>query len=122
MKVYEGMSAVRCVLPSISGTELGAVIGSRVDELSEYLEFEDSSFLRVIILEPIDVLTTLNDALGFSLFERNCDVIESHEEWFELTLILSDDGAGVIVYVPKSLTGDPGLFSYCYKQMKLHSS
>ncbi|MGU3628642.1 hypothetical protein [Comamonas sp. C24C] len=122
MQVYEGMSAVRGVLPSISGTELGAVIGRRVDELSEYLEVDDPSFLRVIILEPVDVLTALNDALGFSLFERNCDVIESHEEWFELTLVLSDDGAGVIIYIPKSLTVDPGLFSYCHKQMELLSS
>lgn len=121
MQVYEGMPAVRGVLPSISGAELGAVIGRRVDELSEYLEVDDPSFLRVIILDPIDVLTALNDALGFSLFERNCDVIESHEEWFELTLVLSDDGAGVIVYIPKSLNVDSGLLSYCHTQMELLS-
>lgn len=121
MQVYEGMPAVRSVLPSVFGTELGAVIGRRVDELSEYLEVDDPSFLRVIILEPIDALTTLHDVLGFSLFERSCDVIESHEEWFELTLVISDDGAGVIVYIPKSLTVDPGLLSYCHNQMELLS-
>lgn len=121
MQLYEGMPAVRSVLPSIFGTELGAVIGRRIDELSEYLEVYDPSFLRVIILEPIDALTTLHDVLDFSLVEKNCDVIESHEEWFELTLVLRDDGAGVIVYIPKSLTADPGLLSYCHKQMELLS-
>lgn len=122
MKIYEGMQAAQGGLPSISGTELGAVIGRRVDELSECLEFEDPSFLRVIILEPIDALAEINDVLGFSLFERNCDVIERHEEWFELTLVLSDDGAGVIVYIPKSLSVDSSLLSYCHTQMELLSS
>ena len=63
----------------------------------------------------------MNDALGFSLFERRCDVIESHEEWFELTLVLSDDGAGIIVYIPKILSFDPSLLSYCHTQMELLS-
>ena len=122
MQVYRGMPSV-CEAQSVfSSAELRRLIGRRIQELNEYTEFDNPSFFRVIVLETTSEVAALNDALGFSLFERRCDVIESHEEWFELTLVLSDDGAGVIIYIPKSLSVDPSLLSYCHTQMKLLSS
>lgn len=121
MQVYEGMASVRDARCSISGAELGAIIDRRIDELLGYPEFDEPSFVRVIVLDPPDALAALNGALGFGLFERNCDVIESHCEWFELTLVLGDDGAGVIVLIPKSPSIDPSLLSYCHTQMELLS-
>jgi hypothetical protein len=46
-------------------------------------------------------LTTVDVQLGFSLGERPIDVIESHPGWYEITIVLSDDGFGVVLYVPK---------------------
>lgn len=121
MKVYRGMPSVREAQRLFSISELRRLIGRRIQELNEYTEFDNPSFFRLIVLEPTNEVAALNGALGFSLFERRCDVIESHEEWFELTLVLSDDGAGIIVYIPKSLSVDPSLLRYCHTQMELLS-
>ena len=122
MQIYEGMASIRNANFSSYGLELGMLIGRRVDELSGYPEFEVPSFLRVIVLEISDVLVEIDSALGFCLLERSCDAIESHCEWFELTLVLSDDGAGVIVYIRNSPSIDPLLLRYCHTQMELLSS
>ena len=122
MQIYEGMTSIRDAQFSICGPELSVLIGRRFDEISGYPEFNAPSFLRVIVLEASDVLVEINSALGFDLLERNCDAIEGHREWFELTLVLSDDGAGVIVYIHKSPRIDPLLLRYCHEQMELLSS
>ena len=122
MQIYKGMPSV-CEAQSVfSSSELRRLVGRRIKELIDYTDFDDPTIFRVIVLEPTNEVAALNGVLGFSLFERRCDVIESHEEWFELTLVLSDDGAGVIIYIPKSLSVDPSLLSYCHTQMELLSS
>lgn len=121
MQVYEGMGSVRDARCSISDAELVARIERRIDDLSGYPEFDDPSFIKIIVLEPPDALAEINGVLDFNLIERNCDVIESHCEWFELTLVLNDEGAGVIVFISKSKAIDPSLLSYCYRQMELLS-
>ena len=122
MKTYAGMKAIRDACFPLYGTDLGALMGKRVEELSAYAEFEDPSFLRVLVLEVSDEMKDVNSALGFDLFERNCDAVEDGSEWFELTLVLSDEGAGVIVYVRKDSSIDPLLLCYCRTQMDLLSS
>ena len=121
MQIYEGMASIRNANFSSYGLELGMLIGRRINEISGYPEFEVPSFLRVIVLETSDVLVEINSALGFNLLEKNCDVIESHCEWFELTLVLNDEGAGVVFFISKSKALDPSLLSYCYRQMELLS-
>ncbi len=122
MQVYRGMLSVREAQSVFSSAELRRLVGRRIKELIDYTDFDDPTIFRVIVLEPTNEVAALNGVLGFSLFERRCDVIESHEEWFELTLVLSDDGVGVIIYIPKSLSVDPSLLSYCHTQMELLSS
>ena len=39
------------------------------------------------------------------------EVIEAHGHWFELTFVLSDDGAGMVVFVPE--TADAALLAMC---------
>lgn len=122
MQIYKGMPSIREAQSVFSSAELRRLVGRRIKELIEYADFEDPTFFQVVVWEPNSEVAGLNGVLGFSLFERRCDVIESHEEWFELTLVLSDDGAGVIIYIPKILSVTPSLLSYCHTQMELLSS
>lgn len=122
MQVYKGMPSVREAQSVFFSNELRRLVGRRIKEVIDYTDFDDPSFFRVVVLDSTSEVAALNGVLGFSLFERRCDLIESHEEWFELTLVLSDDGAGVILYIPKSLSVDSSLLRYCYMQMELLSS
>lgn len=105
---------------SALGSELGELIGRRIEELAEYAEADLAALINILVLEPSDDLATVNAELGFALLSRQCDAIESHPAWFELTLVLSDDGFGVVIYVPKQKESDPGLLAYCMNQMRAH--
>jgi len=91
---------------------LRKLISRRIEELTDYTE-DLSKLIHIFILEPSDTLTTVDVQLGFSLGERPIDVIESHSGWYELTIVLSDDGFGVILYVPKHPETDLKLLRIC---------
>ena len=74
-------------------------ISRRIEELTDYTD-DLSDLIHIYILEPSDTLTSVDVQLGFSLGDRPIDVIESHQDWYELTIVLSDDGFGVVLYVP----------------------
>lgn len=119
MKIYEGMASIVNAKLKILEVELRRLIGERTEELSEFAEFDAPSFIKMIVLEPGDAPRLLDDALGFSFFQRNCDAIENHGEWLELTLVLSDDGAGVILFIPKNSRTDQSILNYCFLQLEM---
>jgi hypothetical protein len=45
--------------------------------------------------------------------QRSFDVIEIHPGWYELTIVLSDSGFGIVLYVPKYPYTDPRLLEIC---------
>lgn len=121
MRVYRDTVSISDACTSAKGTELGELIGRRIEELAEYEVDDLSSLIKILILKPDDALATVDAELGFSLLGRHCDVAENHRDWFELTLVLSDDGFGAIVYVPKHADLDPLLMAYCASQVRARS-
>lgn len=93
------------------------LLSRRIEELTDYTD-DLAELLHIYILEPSDTLTTVDVQLGFSLGERPIDVIESHLGWYELTIVLSDDGFGVVLYVPKHPDTDPKLLEICTNPSK----
>jgi len=91
---------------------LRKLITRRIEELTDHTE-DLADLINIYILEPSDTLTTVDVQLGFSLGERPIDVIESHPGWYELTIVLSDDGFGVVLYIPISSDTDPHLLTIC---------
>lgn len=87
-------------------------LSRRIEELSDYTE-DLAELIHIYILEPSDTLTSVDVQLGFSLGERPIDVIESHLDWYEITIVLSDDGFGVVLYVSKHPDTDPKLLEIC---------
>ena len=88
------------------------LIAQRIEELTDYTK-DLADLLHILTLEPSDTLTSVDAELGFSLEERPLDVIESHPGWYELTVVLSDDGFGVVLYVPMHPATDPKLLAIC---------
>ena len=112
MHVYRDAPSIHQAQTQAQGSELGELIGRRIEELADYEE-DLSALIKILLLEPGDALTDVDAELGFSLLDRRCDVAESHGDWFELTLVLSDDGFGAVLYVPKRAELDPLLLTYC---------
>jgi hypothetical protein len=80
---------------------LAPYVEQRLKELAEYDE-DLSVVINIFVVEPADSLSDLVHALGFSPEERAAEVIEDHPAAYELTYVLSDDGFGFVVYVPKT--------------------
>lgn len=112
MHVYRDTKSIHDAHAAASGTELGELIGSRIKELTDYGD-DLSALINILVLQPSDALTEVDAELGFSLLDHPCDAAESHRDWFELTWVLSDDGFGVVAYVPKHPDLDPRLSAYC---------
>lgn len=121
MRVHRDSASIHEAHAEALGSELGDLIGRRIEELAEYEEDDWSALIKILVLEPSDTLTDVDAELGFSLLDRPCDVAECHRDWHELTLVLSDDGFGVVLYVPKHPDTDPLLLAYCASQMEASS-
>jgi hypothetical protein len=83
---------------------LQGLISSRLSDLADLEPEELEAMVEVLILEPSDVLTQVDAELGFLLSSRPVELLESHPPWLEVTYVLSDDGAGVVMYVPASMS------------------
>ena len=121
MHIHRDSASIFGAHASALGSELGELIGRRIEELAEYAETDLAALIKILVLEPGDALTAVDAELGFALLSRQCDAVESHQGWFELTLVLSDDGFGVVLYVPKQAETDSSLLAYCASQMELLS-
>lgn len=116
MHVYKNTKSIRQARALFMGTELGALIGQCINELSEYEQADLSELVKIIVLDPNDAMADIDAELGFSLLNRNCDLAVMHQDWFELTLVLSDDGFGAVIYVPRHVDTCAQLLAYCAGQ------
>ncbi len=121
MHIYSNSASIYGAHASALGSELGDLIGRLIEELAAYSEPDLAALLKILVLEPGDAIAAVDAELGFALLSKQCDAIESHPAWFELTLVLSDDGFGVVIYVPKLQAIDPNLLAYCMTQIRAHS-
>jgi len=119
MKTYSDSAAIMKWLHCNQGTELGHIISVRVKEILEYVIVDLSELLRILVIEQNDVFSEIDGVLGFRLLGRNCDAVEVHDHWFELTFIISDAGSGIVIYVPKYTGAATELLAYCARQLVL---
>ena len=69
------------------------------------------------IVQPHDGLNSIDSELGWSLldsdgsFSHPVELIALHQKWIEATFILSDDGFGLVLFVPLDVPTDEMLFA-----------
>ena len=113
MKVFRETTAINDAHTTVLGSELGELLDRLLEELNEYGGFDLSELVHILVIEPSDALTDVDAELGFSLLDRPWDVVESHPGWYEITVVLSDDGFGWVIYVPKHASTDTALLEKC---------
>lgn len=101
--------------------ELTRLITGYVERLSDYEGHELGQMVQFIVMTSSETVIELEVALGFSVrvnrfsgcrygdadFLPSWEVIEEHPFWYEVVYVLSDDGFGIVIFVPKD--ADPEL-------------
>ena len=102
------------------------LIETTIAALSEDEPFDAAVLGYFLIIEPGDTMAELDAQMGFSILTNRCtgirfdapgytqhfEVLDEHAGYFELVFILSDDGYGIEVYVPKRGAA-PELLALC---------
>ena len=111
---------ILCDSPSIqkllaTQAELTRLITGYVERLSDYEGYELGQLVQFVVMTRSDTAIELEAALGFSVrvnrftgcrygepdFLPSWEVIEAHHFWYEVVYVLSDDGFGIVIFVPK---------------------
>ena len=113
MRAYRDAAAIQAAVTAFDDPGLSALIATRIEELSEYEDYDLGDLVNIFVIEPGDALTDIDAELGFVLMDRPIDVLESHHGWYEITVVLSDEGFGDVLYVAKQPGVDPDLLAMC---------
>lgn len=118
MHVYRDTASIHDAHAKALGSELGELISRRIQELAEYEDYDLSELVHILVIEPSDAQTQVEAELGFSLAACPPDMVESHASWYEITIVVSDDGFGWVVFLPKHPDTDPELLALCAQHCK----
>ena len=102
------------------------LIEATIAALSEDEPFDAAVLGYFLIVEPGDTVADLDAQIGFSIlanrwiglrfdapgYTQHFEVLDEHAGYFELVFILSDDGFGIEVFVPKRGVA-PELLAMC---------
>lgn len=102
----------------ISDPGLRGLIEHRVRALDEFDDYELSELVTFIVVEPGDALAAIDEQLGFPVLGNRHELIEEHAGWYEIVFVLSDDGYGIEVFIPKASGVDPDLLAMCTTHTK----
>lgn len=117
MHVYRDTATLQAAVTSETDTQLQGLIAQRLLDLADYEE-PLSELIHILVIEPSDALTDVDAELGFSLSGRPWDLVESYPEWYEITVVVSDDGFGWVIYVPKHANTDVAFLEQCASYCK----
>ncbi|NTZ42883.1 hypothetical protein G7A66_07235 [Altererythrobacter sp. SALINAS58] len=95
--------------------ELKQPLAAHWERLSEYEGYDLSELAEFAIVEPGDTLQDLSEVIEVQLgeggvapaFSLTPEIVEQHESWTELVFIYSDDGFGLVLFIPTAFVTDP---------------
>ncbi len=112
---------------AVASPEIRELIAARIAALSEDEHYEADTHGRFVVWEAGDSVGDLSQVLSFSAlcnrstgvnfgepgFTPSFELVEEHPNCFEMVFVLSDDGYGVVVFIPKSVDADSTLLAMC---------
>ena len=76
-------------------------------------DHELRDLVTFVVLGPGDSLEALGRQLGVPVLGSPFELVEEHAGCYELVFVLSDDGYGAEVFVPKDAGAPPELLAMC---------
>lgn len=112
---------------SVVDPELRQLIEKTVQDLSEDHPYDPDELGYFLIVQPGDCLDTLSGQIGFPImvnrfsgiqfghagFTPSFELVDEHAGYYEMVFIISDDGLGIEVFIPKTEGVDPELLAMC---------
>ncbi|GAA6121362.1 hypothetical protein [Acidovorax sp. FG27] len=117
MKMYRNPASIKAFADHAHGYDLQRLVQNRLKSLLQPDLDYAALLLAVMVVEEGDTTDDLENAVGFSVvcnrwnslppgsehFTPSWDALDEHADWFELTFILSDEGEGIVVFIPKAI-------------------
>ena len=114
---------------SIADPELRTLVQKTIAALSEDYPYDPDALGYFVIVQPGDSLATINAQIGFDIlanrwtgirydqpgYTQSFEVLDEHAGYFEMVFVLSDDGYGIEVFIPKTEGIDPDLHAMCQR-------
>jgi hypothetical protein len=114
-------------IAQLEAGELHTLLAQRVASLSEFADYELHELVTFVVVQPGDSLEGLEEQLGFDAlcnrfdgtrfgdpgFTPSWELLEQHAGYFAIVYVLSDDGFGIEVFVPKQPGVNPELLAMC---------
>lgn len=103
IRTYAALSDASAVL---EGNEVHVLLEAHRERLADYADFDLTDLAMFAIAMPGDTLDSIEDDLGRALIDSTGifidppEIIRRHTNWFEIAWILSDDGFGLVLFVP----------------------
>ena len=98
--------------------ELLQLIEAHLKALADFDDVPLGELAHFFILDQDDSTDALDLTLGRNLTDIPIETCLSHSEWFELVIIVSDDGFGYVVYIPRNIA-DQSLREFCVSRSNL---
>lgn len=94
---------------TIADPELHQLIARVHESVIEFPEI----LCFILIVEAGDSTATLDAQLGFPILTTPREILEEYDGYFEMLFVISDDGSGIEVFVPKATGIAPDLLAMC---------
>lgn len=117
MHCLRDASSLQQFLNENSSPELSQLIKVHLDALAVFDDVPLGDLAHIFVLDQEDSVDALNIFLGRCLEDIPIETCISHAEWFELVVVVSDDGFGYIVFIPKTIK-DKTLLAFCVSQAR----
>ena len=112
---------------NVADPELRHLIQKTVRDLSEDYPYDPDELGYFLVVQPGDRLDILSRQIGFPImvnrfsgiqfghagFTPSFELVDEHTGCYEMVFIISDDGFGVEVFIPKTEGVDPDLLAMC---------
>lgn len=115
MHCFRDAPSLHQALNASQSPELNRLVHDRLADLAAFDDVPLGDLAHFFILEAGDSADTLNLALGRKITDIPIETCISHSEWFELVIIVSDDGFGYVIFIPKTIR-DQSLIEFCVSQ------
>lgn len=112
MHCFRDAPSLHQFLSSCPSPELLRLIHDQLEVLTDFDDVPLGELAHFFILEPEDPIGVVELAVGRNLNRISVESCVSHCEWFELIIIISDDGFGYVIFIPKDIK-DQALMVFC---------
>jgi hypothetical protein len=96
-------------LASFMDPALRTLLTDRRDQLVEDTGLDLEELVHIIAALPGDTLAAVEAEAGLSLTDAAWEYVERDGCWWQGVLIISDDGYGIVLFVPDRIDVDPEL-------------